>query len=268
MKTRNRLRYSNIIIGAFAASIISLPTFAEERDSLPTRERDSLPTYNELRAGLQAVVGTSVNGGAGLNFWGVVVDRDGVVQAVAFSGKDRNSQLPIGRIVTTLKASTANNLSLNNFLISTPQLTQAVLANGVFQNLPDAYPINPVAFRGPPALFGTVKDPMIGHAIGGATALGGGLALYNEKREIIGALGIGGEVNPCADHNAAWILRHHLGLDNLPAGLGFSPTGDDNIIYDLNRDNISASGLGIAECSPATTNISRNLPTNYPIRRK
>jgi hypothetical protein len=227
-----------------------------------------LPTHDELRAGLQAVVGSKINGGAGLNLWGVVVNRDGIVHAVAFSGKDRHAQLPIGRIVTTAKASTANNLSLNNFVISTPQLSQAVLANGLFQNLPDAYPINPAAFRGPANLFGTPEDPMIGLAIGGATALGGGIALYNDSGEIIGGLGIGGEVHPCADHNAAWILRYSLGLDNLPAGIGFSPTGDDNIVYDLDMNGVSASGFGTIECSPEATAISRRLPFDFPLTRK
>ncbi len=262
---KEKMFYLNAIMGLIAGATIS---FAVQADDHSSQSGNRLPTYEELRAGLRSVVGASVNGGAGLDFWGVIVDRDGIVRAVAFSGKDRNAQLPIGRIVTTLKASTANNLSLNNFLVSTPQLSQAVLAHGVFQNLPDAYPINPLAFRGPPEHFGTTKDPMIGSAIGGATSLGGGLALYNEKREIIGALGVGGEVFPCADHNAAWILRHRLGLDNLPVGLGFSPTGDDNIVYDLDANGVSASGFGTPECSPIATAISKSLPTAYPINRK
>lgn len=277
MKRSKKTAYLNTAIGVISSvvvAVMSSTASAEDRSTASAEDRptaragDRLPTYDELRAGLQTVVGSSVNGGAGLNFWGVVVDRDGIVRAVAFSGRERNAQLPIGRIVTTLKASTANNLSLNNFLVSTPQLSQAVLANGVFQNLPDAYPINPVAFRGPPTLFGTPRDPMVGHAIGGATSLGGGLALYNDKREIIGSLGIGGEVHPCADHNAAWILRHRLGLDNLPAGIGFSPTGDDNIIYDLDSRGVSASGFGTAECTPEASAISRSLPVKYPVRRR
>lgn len=261
IRKKTFLRSASILLITMATTFTAI---AEDRQ--PSSE-DRLPTHDELQAQLKDVVGSAINGGAGLDFWGIIVDRDGIVRTVAFSGKSRDSQLPIGRIVTTAKASTVNNLGLNNFVVSTPQLSQAVLPNGLFQNLPNAYPINPLALQGPSKLWGTSKDPMIGLAIGGATALGGGLALYNSKGQIIGGLGIGGEVHPCADHNAAWILRHRLGLDNLPAGVGFSPTGDDNIIYDLNDKGVSASGFGTRECSPEATAISRRLPTDFPITR-
>lgn len=227
--------------------------------------RSDLPNHSELRRALKSVVGAEINGGAGLNFWGVVVDRDGIVRTVAFSGRNRSSQLPIGRVVTAAKASTVNALSLNNFVISNPQLSGATQRNGLFQDLPDAYPISDVVYRGPTRLFGTRKDPMIGRITGGATALGGGLALFNDDGEIIGAMAIGGEVHPCADHNAVWMMRDALELDNLPTGIGFSPTGDDNIIYDLDENGVSASGFGTVECSPEATAISESLPVNFPI---
>lgn len=227
--------------------------------------RNDLPSHSELRAALKTVVGAEVNGGAGLEFWAVIVDRDNVVRTVVFSGDDRSSQLPIGRVVTTAKATTVNALSLENFVVSNPQLSQPTLRNGLFQNLPDAFPVSDAGFRGPARLFGTRKDPMIGRIQGGATALGGGLALFNDDGEVIGGLGIGGEVHPCADHNAAWILRDMLGLDNLPPGIGFSETGDDNIVHDLDENGVSASGFGTVECSPEATAISAALPTIYPI---
>ena len=263
-----KVNLKHMVVGAAASAVIAMSANASDSNNRWLKKSNSdLPTHAELQVALQGVVGASINGGAGLNFWGVIVDRDGIVRTVAFSGEKRDSQLPIGRVVTTLKASTVNNLSLNNFLVSNPQLTQPMQANGVFQNLQDAYPINPVVFEGPARRFGTIKDPMVGHAVGGATALGGGLALYDENNEIIGALGIGGEVHPCADHNAAWILRHRLELDYLPEGVGLSPTGDDNIVYDLDENGVSASGFGSPECSPAATEISQRLPIDYPVRR-
>ncbi|GAB2191138.1 hypothetical protein [Sessilibacter sp. MAH2] len=226
---------------------------------------NTLPTDEELREVVRSVVGAEINGGAGLHFWAIIVDRDNRVRNVIFTGDDRQSQLPIGRVVSTAKASTANALSLPNFVVSTPQLSGATLANGLFQNLPNAYPVSNVAYEGPSRLFGTRKDPMLGQIIGGATALGGGLALFNDAGEVIGGLGIGGEVHPCADHNAAWMVRDMLGLDNLAPGIGFSATGDDNIVYDLDENGISASGFGTIECSPQATAISATLPTLYPI---
>lgn len=227
---------------------------------------DRLPTHDELREQLQSVVDPKIAGGIGLDYWGVVVDRDGVVRSVAFSGENRNSPLAIGRVIAAIKAGTANSLSNNKFVISTPQLYTGVRPRGLFQSL-DVLPINQLALKGPVELYGTRADPMIGHTIGGASTLGGGLALYNSKGEHIGAIGIGGQHVPCADHNAGWIIRHQLALDFLPVGIGFSPTGDDNIVFDVNNKGVSASGFGTIECSPETTEIGLSLPVNYPLRR-
>ena len=55
------------------------------------------PTFDELQNALKGVV-IEKNGGFGLHMWATVVDpRDGVVQAVAFSGKDRGDQWPGSR---------------------------------------------------------------------------------------------------------------------------------------------------------------------------
>ena len=54
---------------------------------------DSLPTHVEIKEALKSIVGEE-NGGFGLNMWATVVDRDGVVKAVVFSGNDRGDQWP------------------------------------------------------------------------------------------------------------------------------------------------------------------------------
>ncbi|HUI58968.1 MAG TPA: heme-binding protein [Steroidobacteraceae bacterium] len=69
---------------------------------------------------------------------------------------------------------------------------------------------------------------MVGHRIGGVNVFGGGLALYNSKGVLIGAIGVSGDTS-CADHNIAWRTRHTLNLDFVPSGV--SPKGDDNINY-------------------------------------
>src|SRR5258707_2830552 len=50
-----------------------------------------LPTQGELKAALASARGVA-NGGFNLDMWATVVNRDGVVCAVAFSGSDRGSQ--------------------------------------------------------------------------------------------------------------------------------------------------------------------------------
>lgn len=227
--------------------------------------RNDLPNNSELREALQSVLGAEVNGGGGLNFWGVVVDRDGVVRSVAFSGQNRSSQLPIARVVAATKANTVNALGVNSFVFSNGQLFSSVQEGNAFQSIIDVSPVSDVVHRGPAKFFGTRKDPMIGNIVGGVTTIPGGLALFNDYGQLIGAIAVAGELQPCADHNAAWIMRDALGLDNLPDGVGISPTGDDNIIYDIDENGNSASGFGSLECSPATTAISESLPVNFPI---
>lgn len=240
-----------------------LPSYDDE---LPSYDNE-LPSHDELQAQLQSVFPPEIAGGIGLDYWGVVVNRDGVVTAVAYSGRDRFAPIRLGRVLAAAKASTANNIAGSRFLVSTAQLFTTATTHGIFQSLIEAYPTSEIALKGPVKQYGTKADPMVGHVIGGATTLGGGIALYNKKGEHIGAIGLGGQHVPCADHNAAWIIRHQLKLDNLPEGLGFSPTQDDNIVYDVDENGVSASTFGTIECTPEATAISQTLPVNYPLNR-
>ena len=56
------------------------------------------------------------------HYWAVVVNRQGTVCAVAFSGRDRDSQWLLSRQIAAAKAFTANGLSLEGAPISTAQL--------------------------------------------------------------------------------------------------------------------------------------------------
>jgi hypothetical protein len=129
--------------------------------------------------------------------------------------------------------------------------------------LQESNPVDPdVAYRGNVADFGTDHDPMVGGRIGGINVFGGGFPLYASDGTLIGGLGVSGDAS-CADHNIGWKTRDRLGLDFVPAGV--SPTHDDNIIYDLDANDHSASGFGHPECFPASTAISNALPHDYPI---
>src|SRR5262245_9441336 len=104
----------------------------------------------------------------GLNnhYWAVVVNREGVVCAVAFSGADRDSQWLLSRQIAAAKAFTANGLSLDGAPLSTAQLYPWVQpgapANPLF-GLAGGNPVSPEdAYNGQHHLFGTRNDPMVG----------------------------------------------------------------------------------------------------------
>src|SRR5215471_14192847 len=65
----------------------------------------SLPGYSQLKAALTAATAAETSG---LNnqMWGTIVDRDGIVCAVAFTGNDRTSQWPGSRVISAQKANT------------------------------------------------------------------------------------------------------------------------------------------------------------------
>src|SRR3954469_7079380 len=73
----------------------------------------TLPTFAQLKTALDAAVKTETTG-LDLQMWGTIVDRDGVVCAVAFSGADRGAQWPGSRVISAQKANTANSFSLSS----------------------------------------------------------------------------------------------------------------------------------------------------------
>lgn len=250
--------YKRVILNFVLATVLFsilfvLPVFA-----------DSLPTHSELQKALKAVV-KEKNGGFGLNMWATIVDRDGVVKAVVFSGNDRGEQWPGSRVISAQKANTANAFSLPGLALSTANLFYAVQPGGSLYGLQHSNPVDTdVAYSGPSEDIGTIKDPMVGHKIGGVNVFGGGLALYNSEGKLIGALGVSGD-SSCADHNIAWKLRHSLNLDYVPAGV--SPNKDDNIVNDI-TDGVSAGGWGHPVCSSEAADIAKGFSKTDPVKTK
>ncbi len=72
--------------------------------------------------------------------WATLVNRDGVVCAVAFSGANRNSQWPGSRVISAQKANTANAFSLDTLSLSTANLYSAVQPGGSLFGLQESKP--------------------------------------------------------------------------------------------------------------------------------
>jgi uncharacterized protein GlcG (DUF336 family) len=174
--------------------------------------------------------------------WGALVDRSGVVRAVAFTGADVGDQWPGSRAIAIEKATTANALSLPNFALSTANLYSGAQPGGYLFGILATNPVDTASmYAGEASQYGTPQDPMIGKKGSGVVVFGGGLAIYNSDRTLLGALGVSGDTS-CADHNVAWRLRHALGLDHVPAGI--TASNNDAIIYDINMLGKSSSGFG------------------------
>ena len=217
----------------------------------------TLPDHAALTAALKTAR-AEANGGLNLDMWATIVDRDGVVCAVTFTGATSGSQWPGSRVISAQKANTANAFSLDGLALSTANLYSAVQPGGSLFGLQESNPVNTdVAYDGTPASFGSDKDPMVNKMIGGVNVFGGGLGLYSAQGAIIGAVGVSGDTS-CADHNIAWRLRNILKLDFVQAGV--SPTKNDQIIYDIAGGN-SKGGFGHPLCSGTENTIAATLVT-------
>src|SRR5439155_8027690 len=126
-----------------------------------------LPSYGRLQTVLKNVVSGGNNGGFGLNMWATIVNRDGVVVNVAFSGDERGDQWPGSRVISAQKANTANAFSLKGLPLSTANLYSAVQPGGTLFGLQESNPVDTgVAYAGPSSNYGKRNDPMVGKKIG------------------------------------------------------------------------------------------------------
>ena len=201
-------------------------------NSVPGDQCKDLPTHGELASALadaQAVY----TAGFGLHMWGTVVNRDGEVCAVAFTGGDRGDQWPGSRVISAQKANTANSFSLPGLALSTANLHEPTQPGGSLYGLQHSNPVDTdVAYEGSPEDYGTDDDPMVGSRIGGVNVFGGGLSLYDTDGTLLGGIGMSGDAS-CRDHLNAWNARDELGLDTTP--------NSDDIVFDIEDDPASPS---------------------------
>jgi len=266
-----KIRWTRFASTALAVAC-ALPGFAQtniSNDGGTDQGCLGLPNYLALKNALYQAVATETSG---LNnqMWGTIVDRNGIVCAVAYSGTAVGSQWLGSRVISAQKANTANDFSLDAsaasngsggaLSLSTANLYSAVQPGGSLFGLQESNPVNPSVAYAPEAIYyGTPTDPMVGNRIGGVNVFGGGLALYNSGHALVGGVGVSGDTS-CSDHFIAWRVRNLLGLDHLgtvipgPASLFNSdPTHPDNIIFDVTANpsggtGNSASGFGHPTC--------------------
>jgi len=271
--TISRLRLMVLTLSAAAATCgagaaVGEDTESDKWDGSNSAQCAGLPGQAALKSALTAARKMS-NGGFGLDMWGTVVNRDGVVCAVTFTGADRGSQWPGSRVISAQKANTANAFSLPSLALSTANLYYAVSPGGSLYGLQHSNPVDTrVAYRGPAADFGLSSDPMVGHRIGGVNVFGGGLGLYNANHVLVGAIGVSGD-SSCADHNISWRTRHFLSLDHVPGGVSGDTSRPDNIVYDITpqpgqQEGTSMNGWGHPQCSALATSIAAMLPVTSP----
>lgn len=231
------------------AFLVAGSTTAVPDDNRANNACNGLPGHSQLQAALTDA--TNAEGsGLNMNMWGTIVNRDGVVCAVAFTGTNRGAQWPGSRVISAQKANTANAFSLDAsaasggnggpLALSTANLFSAVQPGGSLFGLQESNPVDTAAaYKEPSSKYGTSNDPMVGEKIGGINVFGGGLALYDSTNKLVGGVGVSGDTS-CSDHNIAWRTRRNLNLDHLAGvipGVAQLFAGDlthpDNIIFDI-----------------------------------
>jgi len=224
--------------------------FAAHDDSagLPGSSCQDLPAWTTLKSALTLAQQQS-NAGFGLNMWGTIMNRDGKVCAVAFTGGNRGDQWPGSRVISAQKANTANAFSLPSLSLSTANLYFSNQPGSSLFGLQFSNPVDTAdAYAGNAESFGTSRDPLVDQRVGGVNVFGGGLPLYNRRGQLIGAVGVSGDTS-CADHNIAWRTRANLNLDYVPGGVSGDAARPDNIVYDMTTNPLtSASGWGHPHC--------------------
>src|ERR1700722_2968454 len=111
MRTSSMWKAAAVVL-ALTCSAVGIEAQDRENDAGPN-DCASLPGHAALKTALDAATAAETSG---LNnqMWATIVDRDGIVCAVAFSGVDRGAQWLGSRGISAHKANTANSFSLDS----------------------------------------------------------------------------------------------------------------------------------------------------------
>jgi hypothetical protein len=183
--------------------------------------------------------------------WATVVDRHGVVVAVAHSGTGVGDQWLGSRAISAQKANTANDFSLDGLALSSADLWAPTQPGGSLFGLQESNPVDvAVVYGGDFDSYGTESDFMVGKEAGRHQCLRRRTgALRRHRRSHWGG-------RPERRH----LMRrpqHRMAGAGWPrpefcCGLGVDADLTDDIIYDLADDGnghfVSASGFGHPIC--------------------
>src|SRR5258708_28373965 len=138
MKNKNRRISFGVFMSLAGVILLSGSSLrADDQTGKDSSQCKGLPSYADLQAQLKLAQAQS-NGGFGLNMWATVVNRDGVVCAVAFTGAGRGDQWPGSRVISAQKANTANAFSLPGLALSTADLYSATQPGGTLFGLQES----------------------------------------------------------------------------------------------------------------------------------
>src|SRR5262245_50607053 len=107
MNAKRNVAVRSLVLGSIMLSAAAVYAAPGNGDGACSQ----LPDHAALKAAL-TTARQAGNGGFNLDMWGTIVNRDGIVCAVAFTGADRGSQWPGSRVISAQKANTANSFSL------------------------------------------------------------------------------------------------------------------------------------------------------------
>jgi len=177
---------------------------------------EEVPSALELERYLKVVPDEQEAGGLahGKAEWGAIVNRQGVLCAIAVSMPDPAQAWPGSQAVAKAKAYTANAYSTDAVPMSTARLYTLSQPGHSLFGVGAANPFNPECLSTPEAKGG------VGKVCGGTVGFGGGVPLYKGNRRV-GGLGVSGDT-ACADHEIAKRVR---------AALKLTPPASDEVQY-------------------------------------
>ena len=179
-----------------------------------------LPSQAELKTALIAA-GASPTADSTSTCGARIVNRDGIVCAVAFTGADRGAQWPGSRVISAQKANTANSFSLPGLALSTRQPVGGRAAGRIAVRSAGEQPgRHRRGVQGPSdevRHVATIRWSATRSAA--STCSAADWRLYNSAGTLVGGIGVSGDTS-CADHNIAWRTRHGLNMDFVPGGVG------------------------------------------------
>ena len=151
-------------------------------------------------------------------------------------------------MISAQKANTANAFSLPGLALSTANIFSAVQPGGSLYGLQFSNPVDTsVAYGGDPTAYGRPTTRWSASTSAVSTCSAAVWRSMPATARCSAQFGVSGD-SSCADHNIAWKTRDALKLDYVPAGV--SATKDDNIVYDIDADGVSASGWGHLNVPP------------------